>query len=176
MIVRGWRGICSQLRKDISNDISVLRFVWSTNQQRPKTVRSSHDKPLFETHVHSDPSNSFNFSQIFDLQCLFTSRKAQLICPYGPRSRSTYSLNHHTCIKSWHVSRQIVHKLMIVTEDMLQMLKGTRSCHLSYLQKAEDSSVACCEITYLPLGSRTSPTTSKATSTKELWSELTATV
>lgn len=71
----------------------------------------------------------------------------QLTCPYGPRSCSI-----HTCSKSQHVSWQSVHKLMMVTENTLQMLKGTWSCHFSYLQKAGGSDVACCVITYLPLG------------------------
>lgn len=49
---------------------------------------------------------------------------------------------------------QSMPKMMMVTEDMLQMLKET--FHLSYLQIAEGSSVPCCGSTYLPFGSLTS--------------------
>lgn len=63
---------------------------------------------------------------------------------------------------------------MMVTEAMLQMLKWTESCHLSYLQKAADSSVAFCNHITALREAHINQNTIQNTSNKELSSEATA--
>lgn len=149
-------------RKGIWNDI--LRLVWSSIQRWPQTVDSSFALVSLWQACHINLSRSLlstSRDENIWLSSLFTSLTPQLTCLYWQRSCSIQSQGLQTRIKSQHVSWSM-HKLMMVTEAaMLQMLKGTKSCHLSYLQKAGGSSVAYCAITYLPSGWLTSIQTQK---------------
>lgn len=105
------------------------------------------DKPVFDETVmfiRATALTALRERKNIWTSSLFTSLEPQLTCLFGPKPYSIRSLSRQTRVKSRHVSWQSMHTLMMVTEAMLQMMKGAKSCHLSYLQKAAGSSVACC--------------------------------